>query len=624
MIVRGLLTTIPDNVPVPDDTSGQIRLLSDDTLIATVSTSNGWYTYQQNGNPGPFRIFWDYANVVKNQYSKVTGPSGPVDVGNIPLIFRTNTDGVIESVGNNLAISSNGTGMTVQVATGAAMVRGVLYDQLTSGSLAIEAAGSKPRIDTVVVQVVPPGAGENIEGRSQLVVRKGAEAAVPVAPTLTQTNSLWEFPLANVEVGASAIVIASNKVIDRRTYAAAYIPTASITPDKLSRLYLQSVYDIDSSNVQDPVQKVRFDAPFTVATDTPLTNHATVDIKDLGITTAHIANAAITSAKIASDAVGNSQIANNAVGSGQIASNAVGTTQIANGAVTASKIGSNAVGSAAIADSAVGTSELANGAVTAAKIAAGAVGSPAIASGAIGTSQIADGAVNASKLAANSVGSTQIIDGGVGSAQIATNAINASHLATSSVGADAIAFSAVGFSEIAAGAVGGTSLANGAVTTAKIANGAVTAEKLAPGVGGGTTGIAADPKTPLSRFNATGVLSSGSRSLANISIGPLLAGVSYQILVYGGCDIKNNVNNGFVSFSTSIGGDTPTPQLHQSVGGVPRWAPVADRRDYTPSSTTTISANLSVAHSSGDASDIRDGFFWGIAIPTGILTGANG
>jgi hypothetical protein len=135
MILRGRATTLPNDAPVPNDTPGEIRLLADDSLVATVETTDGWYEYTQNGNPGPFRVFFDYADVIKNQYSKITGPSGPTDIGNLPLIFRAFSNGIIDGLSGEIVVSSTGSSMTLNVAAGAGLVQGILYDQLVAGTL---------------------------------------------------------------------------------------------------------------------------------------------------------------------------------------------------------------------------------------------------------------------------------------------------------------------------------------------------------------------------------------------------------------------------------------------------------------------------------------------------------
>ena len=250
---------------MPNGTQGEIRLQVDDSLVDTVETTDGWYEYTQNGNPGPFYIFWDYDDVVKNQYSKITGPSGPTDIGNLPLIFRAFSNGVIDGLGGELDIVSAGSSMILTVPAGASLTQGILFDQLVAGTIQVSAAhATLPRIDTIVVEVVPPGAGEDIEGRSELKIVAGTAAATPVAPALTQTASLYQMPIKDVLVGAAVTVIGSDKLTDRRTFTTANIPAGSITEAMLADDAL-AIYAVKKSGVTintESTNRLNFDGDF--------------------------------------------------------------------------------------------------------------------------------------------------------------------------------------------------------------------------------------------------------------------------------------------------------------------------------------------------------------------------
>lgn len=265
MQLRGILTTVPDSLPVPNDTPGEIRLLSDDGLVANISTTDGWWEYAQNGNPGPIVVNWDYAGVVKNQYSKIMGPTGPIDIGGLPLIMRVFSNGVISGLGGEMAVTATGLAMAVNVAAGGSLVQGILYDQLVAGSVTVEAAhATLARIDTLVIEVVPSGAGEDIEGRSELVMVKGTAAATPVAPTLTQTASLYQYALADVAVGAAVTVIGSDKVTTRSGYATIEIPDDSITNNHIQDSAKSILYVKESGVIQNtqPINRLNFNGSF--------------------------------------------------------------------------------------------------------------------------------------------------------------------------------------------------------------------------------------------------------------------------------------------------------------------------------------------------------------------------
>jgi hypothetical protein len=110
-------------------------------------------------------------------------------------------------------VVSIGAGMTVNVAAGYGLVRGVGVDNPSSRALNIAAAhATLPRIDTVVLELVRT-VGTS-EGKVTLKVVTGTANASPVAPTLTQDANTWQAPLYDVRVNALAVTPTS--VTDRR------------------------------------------------------------------------------------------------------------------------------------------------------------------------------------------------------------------------------------------------------------------------------------------------------------------------------------------------------------------------------------------------------------------------
>ena len=235
MQIRGVVRTIKTGNPVPDNTEVELRRHVDGSLIATVLTTGGMYEYFMNGSPGPYYVRVAIDEEVHISSSQVVGMSGPMDIGGLHLYFRLWRDGYIPNVMEQGSVFSSGAGMQVTVRSGVHLVRGVLYDQPGHVNLAIEPPDSQPRIDTVVIEVMRPGSGVDIEGRTRLVVKTGTPSSSPVAPGLTQTSDgLWEHPIADVTVDPGVSSVASNKVTDRRTAASAYFADGSVTNEKLA------------------------------------------------------------------------------------------------------------------------------------------------------------------------------------------------------------------------------------------------------------------------------------------------------------------------------------------------------------------------------------------------------
>jgi hypothetical protein len=114
----------------------------------------------------------------------------------------------------DLLVTAPGSGMSVSLAAGQALVRGHYYYNSTAQTLAVTTANaSNPRIDLVVLTLDP---AVNTITASVLA---GTPAVSPVAPTLTQTDAaVYQIALAQVLVPAAASVITQANVTDIRPF----------------------------------------------------------------------------------------------------------------------------------------------------------------------------------------------------------------------------------------------------------------------------------------------------------------------------------------------------------------------------------------------------------------------
>ena len=146
--------------------------------------------------------------------------------------------GVIESLYPNYGVlpGSNGTSypplfvsaagaLNINVNIGAALVNGKLFETDTAITLTVGGnASGNPRIDTVVLRA------DYVAQTIRAVVRQGSPAGSPVPPSLTQSASLWETPLANIAVINGVSTIAQADITDRRrvagTTGAGWLPYA--------------------------------------------------------------------------------------------------------------------------------------------------------------------------------------------------------------------------------------------------------------------------------------------------------------------------------------------------------------------------------------------------------------
>lgn len=120
--------------------------------------------------------------------------------------------GVLTGYLNALAVTADGSGMTVSVNTGGAWVEGFYFENDAAAAQTIAAAhATLSRIDRIAVRL------DRTANTCALVVLTGTAAASPVAPTLSTTDTLYEIGLATVLVDPAVGVIASGKVTDTRT-----------------------------------------------------------------------------------------------------------------------------------------------------------------------------------------------------------------------------------------------------------------------------------------------------------------------------------------------------------------------------------------------------------------------
>jgi len=124
--------------------------------------------------------------------------------------------GIIRGFQNECSPSAAGTGMTVTVDTGECWVRGHYGENSSIKTLPIAAAhATLARKDRIIVR------GDFTNNRIEFDVLTGDAAASPVAPSLTQTTSLWETSIGIVDIPATDTVITSGQITDDRMYTSA-------------------------------------------------------------------------------------------------------------------------------------------------------------------------------------------------------------------------------------------------------------------------------------------------------------------------------------------------------------------------------------------------------------------
>jgi hypothetical protein len=129
-------------------------------------------------------------------------------------LFREfQSTGVADGVGGTgLSVFADGTGMTVKVNSGFAIVRGHAIYSTATEVLTIGASSTSARVDRVVLRLDPAA-------NSIVLAVKAGTAGSTTPPTLTQTDTgIYEFSLARITVGANVTSISAASVQGERKF----------------------------------------------------------------------------------------------------------------------------------------------------------------------------------------------------------------------------------------------------------------------------------------------------------------------------------------------------------------------------------------------------------------------
>jgi hypothetical protein len=194
-----------------------VKKHSDGSTVGTDTTdANGLFEVTVDGSPGDVYYEATSGGVTKRHSSRSAGQAGPVQLGEFHyLLDGVFGSGVLQDQLGGLAPSADGVGMNVDIATGAALVKGYEFVNHTADVLTISANSSgNPRIDRVVVRATLSGTDI---GKTELAVLTGTAAASPSAPALTRSSSTYEISLCKVAVANGASSISNANVTDERS-----------------------------------------------------------------------------------------------------------------------------------------------------------------------------------------------------------------------------------------------------------------------------------------------------------------------------------------------------------------------------------------------------------------------
>lgn len=127
------------------------------------------------------------------------------------------SSGVVESapgdLEDTLEVTAVPDAMQVSVAIGKAVILGHRLITDAATTLTLDTGGAQGRIDVIVAE-----SNRNNDVRAaRLLVVKGTEGASPSPPALTETDSVYQIPLAWVSVPAGATTLNAATITDKRT-----------------------------------------------------------------------------------------------------------------------------------------------------------------------------------------------------------------------------------------------------------------------------------------------------------------------------------------------------------------------------------------------------------------------
>lgn len=136
------------------------------------------------------------------------------------LLGNLFTPGVIKgakvsgSAGGDLAVTTAGSGLGLHLASGVATNYGFFYENSAQLTKTLTTAdGTLNRIDRLVIEL-------DFAARTVLsLVLVGTLASSPSAPTLTQSSTKWDIPLAQISVAHGVTLITSGMITDERTFS---------------------------------------------------------------------------------------------------------------------------------------------------------------------------------------------------------------------------------------------------------------------------------------------------------------------------------------------------------------------------------------------------------------------
>lgn len=209
-----------------------VKLHLDNSTLGSGNTdASGQATYAPNLSPGPhYFTVTDTAptpDSIRVISSQSYGSGGAFSLAELPLILRALGTGVVRNYLNTCAVTYDGAGLDLDTNTGTMLALGIPAVISTSIHQTISAGvrdATNPK--QCYWCAVFTGPGQTEEGKVVLSEVCGTAAASPALPALTQTEALYQLPLATFRLPNTSSTTLT-QVTDVRTYLQTRNPIVS-------------------------------------------------------------------------------------------------------------------------------------------------------------------------------------------------------------------------------------------------------------------------------------------------------------------------------------------------------------------------------------------------------------
>ena len=309
------------------------------------------------------------------------------------------TDGVLSAIGDSLEVVPS-SGMQIAAGSGKAWFLKSWIENTADSFLTLSDADvTFGRIDIIALDF---DKSDQVR-ENDIVIVEGTPSGTPTPPSLIDTSTHLQKPLAHIQVDANETLIQSSDITSK-------IDTVDCP---YSTGIVDLIVEVDNVTIQ------------IVANE--------LSVKDNGITATQIALSAVGSDQLATNAVTGIKIAADAVNTSEIAASAVNNTELAADAVTGTKIASNTINSEHYIDGSIDREHLEADIIDASKLASNVVNSEHYVDLSIDRVHLAADIIDGTKIANDVINSEHYVAGSIDNEHIANDAINSEHYADLSI-----------------------------------------------------------------------------------------------------------------------------------------------------------------------------------------------